>query len=326
MMNLCHSGVPVLFVLLVAGCSQAPPRPAAGDSPIAKFLADCKLQGSVVLVEFGTIGCSNSDKGLDAMADLQKRNAVPGLAYVRLEATGDDQSFKDYYAKKAVPFPVVRDHERKVADALGTAVFPQFVLVDKRGRVRFRGRQPAEKDLAEWAGKLQAEAADPGPQAAMFGTVELTGSDLLAATKLPDLAGAVKPLAEYRGRGGLMLVFVDTNCPYAGTVISQMPQVAPVLAAVGLPTVLVNIGEAADVVQDAYSGEAVGAPVLYDTGGETQARWNVQFVPTVVLLDNAGKIAYHDSPAWGDIAAAAETMLRLAQGSIKIGAEAIQGG
>jgi hypothetical protein len=317
----------LLVLVLAASCgSTAEKGAAAGNSVIEKFLADNKLQGSVVLVEFGTVGCELSDKGLDAMAEMLKRGAVPGLAFARLEAVGDDQAFKDYYAKKAITFPVVRDAGMKVANALGTTVFPQFALLDKFGRTRFRGSMPVEKDLAEWVKKLQAETADPGPDAAMFGKAGLASADLLAATKLPDLAGAVKPLAGYKGKGGLVLAFVDTRCPYSNAAIKQMPQVAPVLTAVGLPAVLVNIGEAASDVKKTYAGDAAGAPVVYDTSRQTQQCWNVQFVPTVVLLDSAGNLVYHGSPVWANVAAAAEKMLGMDKGSIKIDAEGTKGG
>ena len=317
----------LLAFMLAAGCGSTAKKGAAtGDSVIAKFLTDNKLQGSVVLVEFGTIGCELSDKGLDAMADMLKRDAVPGLAFVRLEAAGDDQAFDDYYAKKKVTFPVVRDAGMKVAGALGTTVFPQFALIDKFSRIRFRGGLPVEKDLADWVRKLQAETADPGPDAAMFGMAGLASTDLLAATRLPDLAGAAKPLAGYKGKGGLVLAFVDTRCPYSNAAIKQMPQVVPVLMAAGLPTVLINIGEGADAVKKAYAGDVAGAPVVYDTSRQTQQCWNVQFVPTAVLLDSVGNLVYHGSPVWADVAAAAEKMLNMDKGSIRIEAEGTKGG
>jgi len=116
-----------------------------------------------VLVEFGTVGCELSNSGLDSMVSLANRNAIPGLSFVRLEPTADNKAFDDYYKAKSVPFPVVRDQKMIVANAPGTTRYPQFALLDKFGRVRYRGSQPAEKELAGWVKTLMSETSDPGP-------------------------------------------------------------------------------------------------------------------------------------------------------------------
>ena len=70
-------------VLLLAACGS-PGKPAkvqpVADSPVAAMLRAHQLDGRVVLVEFGTIGCELSGVGLDSMAEWQRRNAIPGLA------------------------------------------------------------------------------------------------------------------------------------------------------------------------------------------------------------------------------------------------------
>jgi hypothetical protein len=309
----------VALVLMAACGSRSPSAvPASGQGPVASFLKENKLEGQVVLVEFGTIGCELSNSGLDAMIDLAGRKAIPGLSFARLEPIADAKAFEDYYQGKSAPFPVVRDMKMEVANALGTTIYPQFALLDRFGRVRYRGTQPAEKDLYEWTKTLVAEVKDPGPDAPMFGTNRLDAAALLATTKLPDLSGAVRPLAGYKGRSGILLAFVDTKCPFSNVAIREFPKVAPVLEEKGIVGLLVNIGEPEAEVKKTY---VPGTAVVYDTGKVTQKCWNVQSVPTLFLLDSAGAVAYQGGATWTGVATATEKMLNLPAGSVKLEAQ-----
>ncbi len=311
-------------VLLVAACGSpgktAQARPV-NDSPVAAMLKAHQLEGRVVLVEFGMIGCQLSGVGLDSMAEWQRRNAVPGLALLRLEPTPDKQTFDGYYSTKSLGFPVVRDTAMAVANALGTTVYPRFVLLDKFGRVRYRGGQPAENDLAEWTGKLSSEKVDAGPNAPQFGTVELDVPALAAATKLPALDGTVKSLRDYRGKNGLLLLFVDTYCPFSAAAAKEIPAVAEALNKRGVPTVLVNIGDPEARVKSFYSAGITGATVVFDTGKTMQDRWNIQFVPTAVLLDANGNLVYSGSPVWEHVTEKVASALNLPADSVKAGVQ-----
>src|SRR5512137_1313122 len=88
-----------LAVVFLAMCGSpsktAQPKPGS-DSPVAAMLRASQLEGRVVLVEFGMIGCQLSGSGLDSMAEWQRRNAIPDLAFLRLEPTPDKQTFDSY--------------------------------------------------------------------------------------------------------------------------------------------------------------------------------------------------------------------------------------
>jgi hypothetical protein len=334
-MKMCHRLLPLFVLPLLAadfscdGCNKsggasvspvAAPM-AAVDPVVAKFLQENSLQGQVVLVEFGTVGCALSNAGLDAMIAWHGAKAFPGLSYVRLETSKDEQAVKDYFAGKAPPFPVVRDSEAVIGKALGAAAFPQFVLVDKFGRARYRGSLPEKAKLGQWTESLTAETADRGPDVALYGGEKLDVPRLLASTKLPDLAGAVKPLGEYRGTSGLMLVFVDTSCPFAGTSIKDMPVVSAVLAGKNIPCVLVNIDDSADTVKTFYKNRKIGAAVVYDITADTKLVWNIQSVPTVVMISADNAIAYSGPAVWADLAAATTKMLGLPEGAVQFTAK-----
>ncbi len=312
----------VLVVLAACGASRKP----AAASPVTAMLAEHKLDGQVVLVEFGTIGCELSGVGLDSMAAWQRSGAVPGLAFLRLEPTADQAAFDSFYSSRTLGFPVVRDTGMAIANALGATVYPRFVLLDKFGRVRYRGNQPTLKDLTDWTGRLAAEKTDAGPSAAQFGEVALDVPALLAGTRLPAFEGTEKTLRDYLGKHGLLLLFVDTRCPFSASVSKEVPAVAAALGRHGVATVLVNIGDPADRVRSFYASGIAGASVVYDTGRTVQERWKMQFVPTVMLVDEDGNQVYKGSPVWERIAEKVASALGLPADSLRIDAKGTSGG
>jgi hypothetical protein len=325
---ICIALLSFAAVLIVACGGRA--RPAAqsksGASPVAAMLKANQLDGKVVLVEFGTIGCELSGKGLDTMAYWQRRNTFPGLALLRLEPTRDKGTFAGYYANKSLGFPVVRDTDLAIANALALTVFPRFALLDKLGRVRYRGSQPAEKDLADWTAKLMAETQDAGPNAPLLGETALDMPALLRGTRVPDLNGKTKSLAEYSGKLGVLLAFVDTRCPFSAKASQEMPVVAAALKQYGVGTVLVNIGDPGADVRKAYGSGFPDVGVVYDAGRVVQQNWNVEFVPTVALLDTAGQVIYRGSPVWADVATALAKRLSLAPDAVRFDAQGTKQG
>lgn len=162
--------------------------------------------------------------------------------------------------------------------------------------------------------KLEGQAAkDPGRDAPVSGTTGPDAAALLTTTRLPDLFGAVKPMAGHKGKAGIMLAFVDTKCPVSNVAIRELPKVASVLRQREIASLLVNIGEPDVAVKKAYASDA---PVVYDTGKTTQKCWNVRSVPTIVLMDSAGGVAYQGGAVWPGIATATEKMLNLTAGSV----------
>ncbi len=131
-------------VMLGAGCQSSVSNiPPEESTAITRFLTQYDLAGKVVLIEFGTIGCSKSEEGLDLMINL-------------------------------------------------------FRYTD---------------------GKMQS-------------------------------------LSSYAGKGGLMLVFVDINCPFAGQAMKELPNVAAKLAQLklGTPAVWDRVARAAEKARGLAAG------------------------------------------------------------------------
>lgn len=310
--------------LLAAGCKPAPaPSSAPQAAPASKpaefkaFLQDNNLAGKVAFIEFGQVGCELSDEGLTKMVGLHKSKRIEGLTFARVEGGKDSAAIEKYLAEKKPPFPVVRDRDGALARATGATAIPSFILVDKFARIRYCGSFPDERLLTEWCDSLGAEKS-AGESPVMFGVKILDGPKLLAQTKLPDfIAGGTMPLKEYLLQNGMILVFVDTTCPYAVTALGEMPQISAVLEKRDIRTVVINIENTADEVAKFYQEHYTGATVVFDTTTKTRLAWGIQSVPTVVYIDNAGNVVYNGKAVWKDLAAAIETALKLPANTIQ---------
>lgn len=144
---------------------------------------------------------------------------------------------------------------------------------------------------------------------------------LLDQTKLPDLKGATKPLAEYLGAKGLVMVFVDTTCPFSSTALKDMPGVVKSLGAVGVASVVINNDDAREAAEKFYAATDAGTTVIYDVTADTRRAWDVKSVPTVLYVTADKKLAYHGPAVWKDLTASIEKAQSLGAGSVPVEAE-----
>jgi len=136
------------LALFSAGCAPSPtPSPPASQAKVsgpADFLKQQQLEGKIVLIEFGLVGCALSDSGLDQMIRMHREKKIQDLAYVRVEESKDAPAADRYFESKKPGFTVSRDPDTSLARSFEATVYPTFVLVDKFGRVRHRGPIPGE--------------------------------------------------------------------------------------------------------------------------------------------------------------------------------------
>lgn len=301
----------MLGVSQMVGCSSR-----IADTEYADFLRKQGLDGKIVLIEFGQVGCEISHEGLLTMQRMQAEQEIPDLNYLRVEASEESEPFTIYFAENASTIPVYYDPSTDVAKSFEATAYPNFVLIGKSGRVRYRGGFPPDK-LANWVKALSEEKRDPGADVALFGADSLNIPELLTSTKLPDTSGTEpQPLADYLGKNGLMLLFVDTECPFAGEAMSQTPVIAQTLAQHEIPVVLINIDQDEKIVAKFYAEKQIGTAVVYDTTDVTHVKWNVSSVPTVVLISSSQEILYKGPAVWQKVASALEASLGLEANSI----------
>jgi hypothetical protein len=303
--------------LFVAGCQTgtAPRKPQLVSQ--AAFVKEHGLQAQVTLMQFGRIGCRLSDEGLAMMTALRRGRRIDGLAFPRVEAGPESEAAGAYFAAKATGLPVCYDADLTASRAYDATACPTYVLVDGFGHTRYRGMWPEERDLSSWVCALRAEAVDPGPKVAMFRPASVDVPRLLDGLCLNDLEGGIRPLRCYMGPKGLMLAFLDTRHPAPRTTIKDLPLVAPVLARYDIQSVLVNLGEPRELIAPFYTKCPVGTPIVYDTGRATQHVWDLERIPTIVIIDPRGAVVYRGQALWANVGAALERHLGLPAASVR---------
>lgn len=157
---------PLLLTLvaaaLVAGCGAgrdvagapggAPPARSAPSLPQAlPDAAVVTLEGThtdlprvvgghVALVSFWATWCSACEKELDALNRLAARTAARGDALVLGVAVGESRATVDAFVRqRGLRYPQVLDEDFRLADALGQRDVPATLVIDRSGRIVYRG-------------------------------------------------------------------------------------------------------------------------------------------------------------------------------------------
>jgi len=143
-------------------------------------------------------------------------------------------------------------------------------------------------------------------------------AQLLQQTVLPEMSSTspARSLDSYIGKAGLLVIFVDTHCPFVAEAKRDLPQIVPILAKRDISTVMVNLDNDLEDVQQHYADHPYGIPVLYDTTTATKDRWSITSVPTLVYITADQRADYNGPASWQDLASAVEKHLKLTAGTI----------
>lgn len=101
------------------------------------------LRGRVVLVDFWTFGCYNCRNTLPSLKRLHETYAEKGLTIVGVHSPEfsrerEPETVRAQVRSLGIEYPVVTDNDFKTWDAYDVHAWPTVVLLDKRGRVRYR--------------------------------------------------------------------------------------------------------------------------------------------------------------------------------------------
>ena len=109
---------------------------------------------------------------------------------------------------------------------------------------------------------------------------------------LKDLSGRVHRVTDYRGQV-LVVNFWATWCPPCREEMPSLNRAAKALVKEGVQFVAVNIGETAEAIQAFTKRQPVEVPILLDASQNAVRRWPVLGLPTTVVVDPRGEIAFH---------------------------------
>ncbi len=139
------------------------------------------------------------------------------------------------------------------------------------------------------AGGLALLAAMPSTRAQGRGLSPLPGTPSAPPLRLLDADDKPVDLAQYRGRV-VLVNFWATWCPPCRKEFPSLGRVRKLFKPAEFEVLAVNVGEDPDTVFS-FAGNTE-FPVLFDRDSKAMAAWPVRGLPTTLLVDRQGRLAY----------------------------------
>ncbi len=155
-------------------------------------------------------------------------------------------------------------------------------LAPNRGQTLLRCLTPFA--LAGFLVGCAAETSDWRPLAAPVPAVDFT---------LPQVGGGTVRLGELRGRV-VLVEFWATWCEPCRYSSPSLDVTYRRFRDQGVMALLVNQGESEDVVRR-WAGKRFVAPILLDEDSAVGAAYEVDGIPTLLVIDRAGNVRYRES-------------------------------
>ncbi len=170
-----------------------------------------QLRGRVVLLNFWVFTCYNCTNTVPALVELDRRYRDKGLTLIGIHTPEfppysgehDKGNVARALQREGIAYPNAQDNDRRTWDAYGIRYWPSYVLIDKRGRIRYEGYGEFHLDDAsykEWSRRIEALLgeetpavqlqAEPGPAGTRLTLIAAPGARINArlkpALELPD--------------------------------------------------------------------------------------------------------------------------------------------
>jgi len=130
------------------------------------------LEGKVVLVNFWVYSCHNCTNTLPALRGIEARyKALPfqliGIhtpEFGPLSGEHDRPNVEKANARHGVTWPVGQDNDNATWNLYGIRYWPSFVLIDKRGQIRYEGYgefHSGDGADTQWRARIDALLREP---------------------------------------------------------------------------------------------------------------------------------------------------------------------
>jgi thiol-disulfide isomerase/thioredoxin len=121
------------------------------------------LKGKVVLVEFWTYSCHNSQNVEPYIKEWHKKYATQGLVVIGVHAPEfrherELNNVQQYVREHEITYPVVTDNDFAIWHRYGNRAWPTVYLIDKQGKIRhFHIGEGGYLQTEQWIQSLLAE-------------------------------------------------------------------------------------------------------------------------------------------------------------------------
>lgn len=136
----------------LAGEPQPAPRPAPPWRNTSWLNADRpvtleSLRGRVVLLNFWVFTCYNCTNTVPSLVDFDAKYHDQGLTIIGIHTPEfppyagehDKANVRRALERYHIRYPVAQDNDDRTWNLYGIRFWPSFVLIDKRGRIRYEG-------------------------------------------------------------------------------------------------------------------------------------------------------------------------------------------
>ncbi len=145
-----------------------------------------------------------------------------------------------------------------------------------------------------WAGSSISQASDYQQDRIILAALT-SGSKQAAEFELKDTEGATVKLSQFKGNKPVFLYFWATWCDYCVKAKPQIAKLREKIPTQDLEMLGINVGkgDSLEKVQRFLKGHPAPYPILYDESSKVSMTYQIQGIPTYVIVDKEGKIAYY---------------------------------
>jgi peroxiredoxin len=141
----------LLSLIAALGLAEAPEPPSPGAkvanwsakdvNGTVRSLADYKSKKAIAVVFVGT-ECPISNLQVVTLAEMSQKYSPKGVQFLAVNSNDHDtyDEVVQHAKERKVPFPVLKDADQSVADALGARRTPEAFLLDSDGVILYHGR------------------------------------------------------------------------------------------------------------------------------------------------------------------------------------------
>ena len=165
-----------------AAMRRLPLTPGVGGNPAPELtntswlnsdqpLRLSELRGRVVLLNFWVFTCGNCTRTVLSLVAYNRLYRERGLTIIGIHTPEfppyagehDKGNLTRALGRQGITYPNAQDNGRRTWDAYGIRYWPSFVLIDKRGMIRYTGYGEfhlGDGDFREWERRIQQLLAE----------------------------------------------------------------------------------------------------------------------------------------------------------------------
>jgi thiol-disulfide isomerase/thioredoxin len=130
-----------------------------------------RLRGRVVLLNFWVFTCGNCTRTVPSLVKFDSQYRPQGLALIGIHTPEfppyagehDRSNVANALVRYSIDYPNAQDNDRRTWDRYAIRYWPSFVLIDKRGRIRYEGAgefHVGDRNYRLWERRIQGLLAE----------------------------------------------------------------------------------------------------------------------------------------------------------------------